>query len=124
MSIAAQIHSAARQTQRLIRGESVTLRDSAGATLVMIVDAIVIIDRSSVTRGDGPAEIRGIVRLAETHHANAVLAHTCTAQGEAYSVIHVGDVINGECVVILGKADTDHTNLFDLHDTQAVWGSA
>lgn len=121
MSIAAAINAAGRAVQRSLRGELVTLFTADGIS-TEIPDAVVSIDHASVTRGEGPTEVHGMLRLESTHHADAVAAHTATVQGETYSVLHVGALKHGECVVRIGRLDGNHTNIFTLKEQQTVWG--
>lgn len=125
-SIAARISAVASKVTRRLRGETVVLHDSAGATLATITDAIVTTDPASVgSVGSGPVEIKGVVRLAPEHRANAVQSLTLVAQGYTWNVIFVGAVKGGLFRVEIGRtegeAEGQHTNLFDLDGTQAVW---
>ncbi|MCA9063417.1 MAG: hypothetical protein KDA96_10170 [Planctomycetaceae bacterium] len=115
-------HAAARSAQRVLRGETVLLRDPAGDISVEIPDAVVSLTSPAVTRGAGPVERSGTLRVAAEHHAAAKSAHTVTVRGELWSVLTVGDLYAGEFTVEFGRGDLAHTNLFDLQDVQAVWG--
>jgi hypothetical protein len=119
-----RIHAATRSVSRLLRGEAVTLRDSAAVILVEISDAVVTLDPVNPGWASGPAERTGTLRLTSAHHAAAVGAHTCTVRGEEFDVLHVGKVHAGAFRVSIGKRDQDHPNLTDFNGTQAVWHQA
>lgn len=116
-----RIHPITRSVTRTLRGETVTLRDSAGATLDEITDAIVRLDPPIVTRDSGPAERTGTVRLKEAYHANAVLGHTIIVRGDTFDVLSVGLIYAGEFTVIIGVQEDDHPNITDINGVQAVW---
>jgi hypothetical protein len=127
-SIADQIHSAARSHQRLLRGETIVLRDSAGETLATIDDAIVTADPATVgSIGEGPGEQDGLLRLAPEHHTDAKASLTAVVRGETWNIVHVADVVGGQFRVEIrlhqAEASGTHTNLFDLHGRQIPYAS-
>lgn len=121
MNIAEQIHSAGRQAQRVIRGESVVLRDPDGDISAEISDAVVTLPPVVVTHDDGPAEHEGTVRLVAAHHVAAKAARTITVRGSQWHVLTVSDIYAGTFRIEIARIDRDHPNQFDLKERQPQW---
>ncbi len=118
-----RVHAATHSVTRVLRGEAVTLHNPALVVLVEITDAVVTLDPVTVSRASGPAERTGVLRLAATHHANAVATHTCIVRNETWDVLSVGDVFSDSFRVQISRRDQDHPNIFDINDNQAVWSA-
>lgn len=122
MSIVSDAAGIALQATRRLHGEAVTLYDSAGVISVEIPDAIATIDNAGVGGlGDGPADRRGVLRLAATHRAAALASLTASVRGQTWHVLAVGEVFGDSFRVELGGDEEVKTNLFDLSGQQAVW---
>jgi hypothetical protein len=120
MNIAEQIHSAGRQAQRIIRGESVTLHNASDIS-TEISDAVVTLPPVVVTHDDGPAEHEGTVRLVAAHHVAARAARTITVRDSQWHVLAVSDIYAGTFRIEIARIDRNHPNQFDLKEQQAEW---
>ena len=122
-SLIEDLHTIVQETERVLHGEAITLRGPALNILAEISDAIVTLDPVSVGRDGGSGERTGVLRLASTHHANAVASHTCLVRGVEFDVLSVGKIFAGRFRVEIGKQDQDHPNITDINGTQAVWST-
>lgn len=121
MNITDKIHTAGRDSQRVIRGEAVTLHTAAGDISAEISDAVVTLPVPAVSRDAGPVEHDGVIRLAAAHHAAAVASHTVTVRGRTWDILTVGNIYAGTFRVEISRVDETHPNLFDLNQEQAEW---
>ena len=120
-ALMARVHVASHAVSQQLRGEAVTLLNSAAGILAEISDAVVTLDPVTPGWASGPAERTGTLRLESAHHADAVAAHTVTVRGESFDVLTVGIVHAGRFRVAIGKRDQDTPNIADINGTQAVW---
>lgn len=101
--------------------EAVVLRGSVKADVTEIPDALVALDRASLSRASGPLERTGVMRLKASHLVAATRAQTVTIRNEAWDILTVGEVVNGLFLASISRQDDDHTNTFDMSNRQAIW---
>lgn len=118
--------AAARQVTRDLRGEAVTLKNAAGTVVASITDAVVSMDPAAVGAiGTGPAQHTGVLRLDPTHRTDALTAIIAEVRGYTWNIVDVAEPLNGSFRVEIrrneAESDGNHTNIFDIEGTQAVW---
>lgn len=122
MSLIEDLHNILREVTQTLSGETVTLIHRTSGISIEIQNAVVAISPPvSVSIGTKRAESSGVLRLPAAQLQAAREANTVNVRGQLWHILAVGKPFAGWVRCEISTEEQDHTNIFDLNDTQTVW---